>query len=131
MPGTREYTNLSIRMRDFDGEQFAVEVTESPVGRMRHPEWSMLDSGGVPLLQKLDERNDKGDDELPFKDLRELGEILGGMLFPQTVREIFRKSAVLVARRARLAARSGAGRKPSLRIVLNIDDTILMSLPWE
>ena len=31
----REYTNLSIRLRDFDGQRFAVEVTDSPVGRMR------------------------------------------------------------------------------------------------
>ena len=54
----RVYTNLSIRMRDFDGQRFAVEVTDSPVGRMREPDYVMFDWGVLPLLQKHDELND-------------------------------------------------------------------------
>lgn len=125
----REYTNLSIRMRDFDGQRFAVEVTDSPVGRMREPDYVMFDWGVLPLLQKHDELNDEKQEDLSLRDLRELGEMLGGMLLPPTVREAFRKSMVWLGRMEKLASPSEG--EPSLRIILNIDDTRLMSLPWE
>ena len=138
----RVYTNLSIRMRDFDGQRFAVEVTDSPVGRMREPDYVMFDWGVLPLLQKHDELNDEKQEDLSLRDLRELGEMLGGMLLPPAVREAFRKSIVWVKRQETLASLSdhrdaveGEARaereEPSLRIVLDIDDTRLMSLPWE
>jgi len=125
----REYTNLSIRLRDFDGQRFAVEVTDSPVGRMRDPDYVMFDWGVLPLLQKHDELNDEKQEDLSLRDLRELGEMLGGMLFPPTVREAFRKSMVWVIRKKKLY--SPPEEEPSLRIILDIDDTRLMSLPWE
>src|SRR6516225_8486084 len=118
----REYTNLSIRMRDFDGQRFAVEVTHSPVGRMREPDYATFDWDILPLLQKHDELNDEKGEDLSLSDLRELGERLGGMLFPPTVREAFRKTMVWLRRRKRL---SGRTEDPSLRIVLDIDDTRL------
>src|SRR5215475_6960939 len=124
----REYTNLSIRMRDFDGQRFAVEVLESPVGAMRHPDYATFDWGVLPLLQKHDALNDEKGEDLSLRDLRELGEMLGGMLFPPTVRETFRKSMVWLRRQKEL---SNPMKEPSLRIVLDIDDTRLMSLPWE
>ena len=85
----REYTNLSIRMRDFDGQRFAVEVLESPVGAMQQPDYATFDWGVLPLLHKLDELNDEQED-IAQRDLRELGEMLGYMLFTPAVREVFR-----------------------------------------
>src|SRR5512138_2443678 len=126
----REYSNLSIRMRDFDGQRFAVEVLERPVGTMRQPDYATFDWGVLPLLEKLDELRGNQEDLTP-RDLRELGEMLGGMLFTPTVREVFRKSVVSVMRQQRESrgARPGGGNGPrradALRIVLHTDDATL------
>lgn len=135
----RTYADIVIRMRDFDGGWFAVEVTRSPVGRMRVPDIVPFDEGVIPVLQKLDEQDERPESSPTLNEIRELGEMLSAMLFPQTVREIFRKSAVAVKREVervhREADSGGMASKvldvPALRIVLNIDAQRLTTLPWE
>ena len=73
----RDYTNVGIRMRDWDDGRFAVEVTESPVGRMRDPDYVNFDYGVFPLIERISQQR-TGDPEthLSISDLRELGEML-------------------------------------------------------
>ena len=49
------YTNFTIRMFDFNGEEFQVEVVNSPVGRMRIAEVVPFRFEIDPLLEKLED----------------------------------------------------------------------------
>ncbi len=113
-----DYTNFTVRLRDWNYGQFMVEVTHSPVGRMRAPDLARFRSDVLPFLDKLE--NPGTEDRLTKEDLIEFGEVLGDMLFPPRVRRMLQKSLAYVRQ-----------QKQGLRLLLVVDDPLLSVLPWE
>ena len=106
------YTNFIIRLRDWYGDQFEVEVVDSPVGRMRFPEVVRFNNDIFPYLELLE--NPGKQDRLTKEDLIELGEALGDMLFPPGVRRMLRKSLAYI--------REKDTDNQGLRLLLDVDD---------
>ena len=116
----RAYENVVIRLRDWRRGRFAVEVTDSPVGRMRAPAYVYFDPHVVEILQRLDRQDTRNSRSVvTLRELRELGEMLAAMLFPRPVNEIVRKSQVWVRRRIKHLDMTGKKPPPvpALRIV--------------
>ncbi len=108
-----QYVDFTIRARDWQDGRFKVEVTQSPLDRMREPE---LVSQPPALARHLRNLERKG---IAAADLRLLGRQLADMLLPPTVREMFFASV------AALDQNSG------LRLRLVLDDLRVANLPWE
>lgn len=120
-PALAEFSNVSVRLRDWYEGSFLVEVVDSPVGRMRFPDEVEFDYRILPYLEKLD-NPEKG--QLDVSELIEFGAMLGDMLFPPNVRRIFHKSLAFIRDQNDVHC---AG----LRLVLEIDDPRLGIIPWE
>ena len=115
------YTNFIVRLRNWNYGQFQVEVINSPVGRMRYPDVVRFNSSILHTLDKL--ANPGTEDRLTKEDLIDLGEALGDMLFPPTVRRLFQKSLAYL--------RQKDFDNWGLRLLLEVDDPLLSILPWE
>jgi len=107
------YTDFTIRARDWQGSHFKVEVTQSPVDRMRAAEEVAYPSGTARLLRSLERKN------ISFEQLRGLGEALAQSLLPPTVRHMLSQSL------------AGLGAQDGLRLRLVLDDARVANLPWE
>lgn len=108
------YSDLRLRLRDWNGEQFKAEVLESPVGEMRSPETVSLDVTALAHSLRRLERKRIDPDELI-----DLGEALADALLPAQVREILVRSL------------ERAGEDAGIRLRLGIDDPELANMPWE
>lgn len=117
------YSNFVIRLRDWNGNNghFNVEVVNSPVGRMRSPKTSRFDRRILPFLERLEKPG--GEDRLTREDVITLGDMLGDMLFPGSVRRMLHKSLSFV--------REQGARDRGLRILLEVDHPALNIVPWE
>ena len=111
--------NFAIRVRDFNMGTFKVEVTNSPLGRMRSPEIVHFCTDVIPYIKKLANADKEG--EMSLGELIEMGKMLGDMLFPIQVRRMFLQSWEV------------AYHPPlqGMRILLELDDDALAMLPWE
>jgi hypothetical protein len=107
------YVDFTIRARDWQDGHFKVEVTQSPLDRMREPEQVSQLPNLVRHLRNLERKR------ISTPDLRALGKQLAEMLLPPTVREMF------FASMAALDPESG------LRLRLVLDDLRVANLPWE
>lgn len=107
------YTDFTIRARDWQGDRFKVEVTQSPMDRMRTAEEVAYPSGMARLLRGLERKH------ISIEQLKGLGQALAESLLPPTVRHMLSQSL----------ARLGAGEGLRLRLVL--DDARVANLPWE
>ena len=113
------YTNFTLRLYDNMGDHFRAEVVDSPVGRMRKADWVPYRFEIEPLLWKLWEPRMFG--ELKDRELEEMGQYLGDMLLPPTVRGMFFRSWEVLWGGD---VKSGRG----LRVLLVIDDEVLATL---
>ena len=84
------FTNFTIRLRDWYDGEFIVEVVTSPVGRMSTPDVVYFNSDILPYVEML--ANPKEEEEIGTDELIEMGEMLAEMLFPPTVRRMLQKS---------------------------------------
>jgi len=108
------YTDFTIRARDWQDRQFKVEVTGSPVDRMRESEVVTYDEAALGRsLRNLEHKR------IRLRDLITLGEALADLLLPPTVREMFVRSLEAV------------GPQQGLRLRLVLDDPQVANLPWE
>ena len=79
-----DYTNFTIRARDWDNGHFKVEVTNSPAGRMRKPAEVTYDEALMqPLLNTMLSTSARAQMEQP--ELVRLGKALGALLLPPEV----------------------------------------------
>jgi hypothetical protein len=108
-----QYADLVIRARDWQDGHFKVEVTASPMDRMREP---AVVSQKTTLARRLRNVERK---QISAAELRTLGTDLAAMLLPGTVRQM------LLASLAALPADQG------LRLRLVLDDLRVANLPWE
>lgn len=108
-----QYVDLAIRARDWQDGRFKVEVTGSPMDRMREPEVVSQKAAVARRLRNVERK------QIPAAELRALGGDLSAMLLPGTVREM------LLASLATLEADQG------LRLRLVLDDLRVANLPWE
>jgi hypothetical protein len=108
------YIDFTIRARDWQDRQFKVEVTSSPVDRMREPAVSTYDEAALARpLHNLERKR------IHLKDLIALGEALADMLLPPAVRQMLLRSL------------SAVGPEQGLRLRLVLDDPQAANLPWE
>jgi hypothetical protein len=107
------YTDFTVRARDWQEGSFKVEVTQSPMDRMRQPESSGYPAALARPLRSLERKRVRAD------QLQSLGRHLADMLLPPAVRAMLTTS---------LAA-TGPGQGLRLRLVL--DDLRVANLPWE
>lgn len=108
------YTDFVIRARDWQDGQFKVEVTSSPLDRMRAPEGVTYDQTALARpLRNLERKR------IRLKDLIGLGKALADMLLPSTVQDMFLRSL------------EGVGPEGGLRLRLVLDDPQVADLPWE
>lgn len=107
------YVDFTVRARDWQDGHFKVEVTQSPLDRMREPEQVSQPPNLARHLRNLERKR------ISTSDLRSLGKQLADMLLPHTVREMF------FASMASLDPDSG------LRLRLVLDDLRVANLPWE
>ena len=84
------YTNFTIRLFDWNYGVFKAEVVNSPVGRMRTPDIVQYRAQIDPLLRKLEDPREYG--ALKDTEMHDLGNMLGEMLLPLTVRGMLQKS---------------------------------------
>jgi hypothetical protein len=108
-----QYVDLVIRARDWQDGHFKVEVTASPMDRMREPEVVSQKATVARRLRSVERK------QIPAAELRALGSDLSAMLLPGTVREM------LFASLASLETGQG------LRLRLVLDDLRVANLPWE
>jgi hypothetical protein len=112
--GIMNYIDFTIRARDWQDRQFKVEVTSSPVDRMREPAVSTYDEAALARpLYNLERKR------IHLKDLIALGEALADMLLPPAVRQMLLRSL------------SAVGPEQGLRLRLVLDDPQAANLPWE
>ncbi|MDW8071970.1 MAG: CHAT domain-containing protein [Anaerolineae bacterium] len=107
------YVDFTIRARDWEDGHFKVEVTQSPLDRMREAELVSQPPNLARYLRNLERKR------ISTTDLRTLGTQLADMLLPPAVREM------LFASMATLDPESG------LRLRLVLDDLRVANLPWE
>jgi hypothetical protein len=108
------YTDFTIRARDWKDAHFKVEVTDSPVDRMRAPQEVTYDERVlVRSLRNLERKH------IRLADCIGLGGALADMLLPPTVRSMFLRSLEAV------------GPDQGLRLRLVLDEPQLANLPWE
>lgn len=114
-----KYLNLNLEAfeyrRENNAELFRVRVSNSPAGEQKLGDAETVTVPGDlrPRLRRLEKR------ALSLREMIEVGESLGGALFPPKVRSLLSKS------KARLADGEG------LRIRLMLDTYALADLPWE
>ncbi|MEO8286252.1 MAG: CHAT domain-containing protein [Chloroflexota bacterium] len=111
-----KYRSFDLEVFDYtsDGaESFSVRVAHAPVGDLTAPEHVTFPAGMRAQLRKLEQGT------LSREQIIALGEQLGGLLFPPTVRDYFFRS------RERLSAGEG------MRVKLRFDNSALAALPWE
>ncbi len=119
------FANFAIRLRDLNRGYFKVEVVHSPAGRMRTPDLVRFDREIIPYLKKRESPYVEGemiDEEMIDEEMIEMGEMLGDMLLPATVRRMFVKSWKTVHSRK---------KRRGLRLLLEVDDARLAVVPWE
>jgi hypothetical protein len=108
------YKDFTIRARDWKDGKFKVEVTGSPVDRMREPEQVSYEEAVLARpLHNLEHKR------IRLSELMGLGGALADMLLPPTVRGMFLRSLGAV----------GPGQGLRLRLVL--DEPQVADLPWE
>jgi hypothetical protein len=110
------YLDFSIRARDWKDGKFKVEVTDSPVDRMRAADAEDVVYDEAALARPLHNLEHK---RIRGGDLIALGEALADMLLPPTVREMLVRSL------------EAAGPDQGLRLRLLLDDPPVANLPWE
>lgn len=110
------YLDFSIRARDWKDGRFKVEVTDSPVDRMRAAEAEEVVYDEAALARPLHNLEHK---RIRVRDLIALGEALADMLLPPAVREMLVRSMEAV------------GPEQGLRLRLLLDDPQVANLPWE
>ena len=121
------FTNFVIRVRDLHQGQLKVEVLNSPVGRMRRPEVVSFNTDVVPYIKKL--ANPNLDGEMTTAEMVEMGQMLGDMLLPMSVRRMFVKSwSMHYSTHQKLI--EGEERR-GIRLLLELDDDNLAMMPWE
>ena len=107
------YVDFTIRARDWQDGQFKVEVTQSPLDRMREPECVTHPVALTRLLRNLERKHTTS------RDLRSLGMALSNMLLPRMVREML------------LASLASVDCDCGLRLRLVLDDLRVANMPWE
>ena len=107
------YTDFTLRARDWQGDCFKVEVTQSPMDRMRTAEEVAYPSGMARLLRSLERKH------ISAEQLKGLGQALAESLLPPTVRHMLAQSL------------AGLGAGAGLRLRLVLDDARVANLPWE
>ena len=113
-----EYTNFTIRARDWDDGRFKVEVTNSPAGRMRQPVAVTYDEARMqPFLDTLLKTSARA--RMDQQELVRLGKALGAMLLPPEVKEMLMMSLAHIP------------EDQGLRLLLVLDDPPVARLPWE
>ena len=120
LPDTYTRIPFTLRLRDFNGATFFVEVVDSPFGRMRVPDVVPFEPALVPYLSKLG--NPERNEGLSLDELIVMGQMIGDMLFPTQVRRLFFRT---------LDKRYRPDQDHGIRILLEIDDEQLAVLPWE
>ncbi len=109
-----DYTDFVIRARDWQDGQFKVEVTSSPIDRMRETKEVTYDETALARpLRNLERKR------IRLRDLIALGETFAGVLLPPTVCSMFLRSLEAV------------GPDEGLRLRLVLDNPQLANLPWE
>ena len=126
------FVNFTIRIRDYHEGTFMVEVVNSPVGRMRTPDVIEFNRDVVPYIKKLANPHVHG--EMKDAELIEMGQMLGDMLFPITVRRMFFQSwsKYYSGHPTSAGMPENNGRDPSrtgIRILLELDDDNLAIVP--
>ena len=107
------YVDFSIRARDWQDGRFKVEVTQSPLDRMREPACVTYLTALARPLRNLERK------QIASPDLRGLGMALSEMLLPRAVREML------------LASLASLNPDCGLRLRLVLDDLRVANLPWE
>ena len=121
-----ELTNFAVRLRDFNRGTIRVEVVDSPVGRMRTPVPVRFNPDVIRYVKKLANAHIEG--EMRPEELIEMGQILGDMAMPLEVRRMFIQTwSILQAEKKKQANNKRLG----IRLLLELDDDFLSSLPWE
>ena len=109
-----DYIDFTIRARDWRDGQFKVEVTGSPVDRMREPATVTYEEATLERpLHNLERKR------IRLRHLIALGESLAGLLLPPTVRQMLLRSLEAI------------GPEQGLRLRLVLDDPQIANLPWE
>lgn len=109
-----QYQDFTIRARDWENGEFKVEVTDSPVDRMRVPAVVRHDAAALERwLRDLERKRIRRD------TLIALGEHLAALILPPPVREMFQRSLDTI------------GVEHGLRLRLVLDEPRLTDLPWE
>jgi hypothetical protein len=107
------YTDFTIRTRDWQEGSFKVEVTQSPMDRMRQAESIGYPAALARPLRSLERKRVRAD------QLQALGQILADMLLPPAVRHMLTTSLAAI------------GPEQGLRLRLVLDDLRVANLPWE
>jgi len=107
------YTDFTIRARDWQEGGFKVEVTQSPMDRMRQPESASYPAALARPLRSLERKRARAD------QLQALGQRLADMLLPAAVRQMLTASLAAI------------GPEQGLRLRLVLDDLRVANLPWE
>jgi hypothetical protein len=107
------YVDFTIRARDWQDGQFKVEVTQSPMDRMREPETVSHVADLARPLRNLERKH------ITSRELRSFGMALSQMLLPRTVREML------------LSSLASLGQDCGLRLRLVLDDLRVANAPWE
>jgi hypothetical protein len=107
------YADFTIRAREWRDGRFKVEVTQSPMDRMREPDSVSYPATIARLLRNLERK------QIPPTDLKVLGTIMAELLLPPTVRQLFSCSL------------ASLDRDQGLRLRLVLDDLRVANLPWE
>ena len=108
-----KYADFTIRTRDWQDGQFKVEVTGSPMDRMRDPDCVTYPVALARPLRNLERKR------VSPAQLMGLGEALADLLLPPTVRQML------------LSSLDGMGAGRGLRLRLVLDDLRVANLPWE
>ena len=123
-------TPFHIRLREFNGNTMMVEVTDSPYGRMRDPEITYFNPELLPYLSKLGTPSHSG--RMTREEMVVMGQIIGDMLFPTRVRRLFFRTIEQYYAPPALTPQSlRTGEGKGIRVLLEIDDSQLVIIPWE
>ena len=118
------YSNFTLRLFDFTGDELRAQVVSSPVGRMRKADVVPYRHEIAPFLHKLEDPGTFG--PLKERELHSMGDLLGEMLLPLRARSMFFKSLEL------LWGQDGDPHtRHGIRLLLELDDQWLTILPWE